>query len=172
MAERHMSDKQCNCIAWICNTLGIEYNGTTSSYDAWKFISENKPLADKKMENIEANKKALIQKDPERAADSFVLHAMAAVGYSKYSCTWDARSREFSNEFDGINLDDDLINTIGDENIPALVYHVEGISGNSLAIAIHVNEDVTLQIVYEGNAGETVGEDQLAQDLYGLITVL
>ncbi|MFR3809056.1 MAG: hypothetical protein ACLTX3_08910 [Lachnospiraceae bacterium] len=61
---------------------------------------------------------------------------------------------------------------IGDENIPALVYHVEGISGNSLAIAIHVNEDVTLQIVYEGNAGETVGEDQLAQDLYGLITVL
>lgn len=62
MAERHMSDKQCNCIAWICNTLGIEYNGTMSSYDAWKFISENKPLADKKMENIEANKKALIQK--------------------------------------------------------------------------------------------------------------
>lgn len=61
---------------------------------------------------------------------------------------------------------------IGDENIPALVYHVERISGNSLAIAIHVNEDVTLQIVYEGNAGETVGEDQLAQDLYGLITVL
>ena len=49
MAERHMSDKQCNCIAWICNTLGIEYNGTTSSYDAWKFISENKPLADKKI---------------------------------------------------------------------------------------------------------------------------
>ena len=112
MAERHMSDKQCNCIAWICNTLDIEYNGTTSSYDAWKFISENKPLADKKMEKIEANKKTLIQKNPERAADSFVLHTMAAVGYPKYSCTWDARSREFSNEFDGINLDDDLINTI------------------------------------------------------------
>ena len=56
MAERHMSDKQYNCIAWICNTLGIEYNGTTSSYDAWKFISENKPLADKKMEKIEANR--------------------------------------------------------------------------------------------------------------------
>lgn len=50
MAERHMSDKQYNCIAWICNTLGIEYNGTTSSYDAWKFISDNKPLADKKNE--------------------------------------------------------------------------------------------------------------------------
>ena len=112
MAERHMSDKQYNCIAWICNTLGIEYNGTTSSYDAWKFISHNNPLADKKMKEIEANKKSLIQKDPERAADSFVLQAMAAVGYPKYSCTWDARSREFSNEFDGINLDDDLINTI------------------------------------------------------------
>lgn len=112
MAERHMSDKQYNCIAWICNTLGIEYNGTTSSYDAWKFISENKPLADKKMEKIEANKKTLIQKDPERAADSFVLQAMAAVGYPKYSCTWDARSKEFTDEFDGINLDDDFINTI------------------------------------------------------------
>lgn len=62
MAERHMSDKQYNCIAWICNTLGIEYNGTTSSYDAWKFISENKPLADKKMEKIEANKRLSFKK--------------------------------------------------------------------------------------------------------------
>lgn len=59
---------------------------------------------------------------------------------------------------------------IGDENVPALIYHVEGVSGNSLAIAIHVNEDVTLQIVYEGE--ESVGEDQLAQDLYDLVTVL
>lgn len=55
---------------------------------------------------------------------------------------------------------------------PAAYLPCRRISGNSLAIAIHVNEDVTLQIVYEGNAGETVGEDQLAQDLYGLITVL
>lgn len=66
----------------------------------------------KKMKEIEVNKKSLTQKDPGQAADSFVLQAMAAVGYPKYSCTWDARSREFSNEFDGINLDDDLINTI------------------------------------------------------------
>lgn len=112
MAERHMSDKQYNCIAWICNTLGIEYNGTTSSYDAWKFISDNKPLADKKMKEIEANKKSLIQKDPGQAADSFVLQARLLSDIQNIPGTWDARSREFSNEFDGINLDDDLINTI------------------------------------------------------------
>ena len=123
MAGKRMSDKQYDCISWICNTLGIEYDGTTSSYDAWKFISENKPLADKKMAEIKANRKPmigvdydisdeLIQKNPERAADLFVLHAMSAVGYPKYSCTWDARNKEFTDEFDGINMDDDDIDAI------------------------------------------------------------
>ena len=54
----------------------------------------------------------LIQKNPERAADLFVLHAMANVGYTKYSCTQNARNKEFTDEFDGINLDDDDIDTI------------------------------------------------------------
>lgn len=62
MAERHMSDKQCNCIAWICNTLGIEYNGTMSSYDAWKFISENKHLLIRKWKTLKQTKRLSFKK--------------------------------------------------------------------------------------------------------------
>ena len=42
MNEKQMSDKQYNCIKWICDILDIDYNGTSSSYDAWKFIKDNK----------------------------------------------------------------------------------------------------------------------------------
>lgn len=60
---------------------------------------------------------------------------------------------------------------IGDASVPGLVYHVEAISGQSLAVAIKVADDVTLQIVYEGSLESEVGEDELAQRLYDLVTV-
>lgn len=116
MSEKQMSDKQYNCIKWICETLCIDYGGTTSSYDAWKFIKDNKPLADKKAKEKKSIDDEelydLIQKDPERAADLFVLGEMAKVGYTKYRCKLNSRQREYNDYFDGINLDDDDIDAI------------------------------------------------------------
>ena len=60
---------------------------------------------------------------------------------------------------------------IRDASAPGLVYHVEAISGQSLAVAIKVTDDVTLQIVYKGSLESEVGEDELAQRLYNLVTV-
>lgn len=60
---------------------------------------------------------------------------------------------------------------IGDASTPGLVYHVEAISGRSLAVAIKVTDEVALQIVYEGSLESEVGEDELAQRLYNLVTV-
>ena len=100
MNEKQMSDKQYNCIKWICDILDIDYNGTSSSYDAWKFIKDNKSLADKK------------SKEQEHSADLFILQAMASVGYPKYQCTLNTRGIEYDDNFDGINLDDDDIDTI------------------------------------------------------------
>lgn len=100
MNEKQMSDKQYNCIKWICDILDIDYNGTSSSYDAWKFIKDNKSLADKK------------SKEQEHSADLFILQAMASVSYPKYQCTLNTREIEYDDNFDGINLDDDDIDTI------------------------------------------------------------
>lgn len=100
MNEKQMSDKQYNCIKWICDILDIDYNGTSSSYDAWKFIKDNKSLADKK------------SKEQEHSADLFILQAMESVGYPKYQCTLNTREIEYDDNFDGINLDDDDIDTI------------------------------------------------------------
>lgn len=60
---------------------------------------------------------------------------------------------------------------IGDVSTPGLVYHVEAISGQSLAVAIKVTDDVVLQIIYEGSLESEIGEDELAQRLYNLVTV-
>lgn len=38
---------------------------------------------------------------------------------------------------------------IGDESVPGLLYHVEAISGQCVAVAVKVSDDVTLQIVYK-----------------------
>lgn len=35
-----MTLNQKRKIDWICDTLGIEYSGSCSSVDAWKFINE------------------------------------------------------------------------------------------------------------------------------------
>lgn len=103
MSEKQMSDKQYDCIQWICRTLNIDYSGTSSSYDAWKFIKDNKPFADKKSEDTKTSKYSV---------DSFILNAMANVGYPKYQCTLNTREREYDDDFDGINLDDDDIDAI------------------------------------------------------------
>ena len=60
---------------------------------------------------------------------------------------------------------------IGDASIPGLAYHVEAISGQTLAVAIKVTDDVVLQIIYEGSLESEIGEDELAQRLYNLVTV-
>lgn len=60
---------------------------------------------------------------------------------------------------------------IGDESVPGLLYHVEAISGQSVAVAVKVSDDVTLQIVYEGSLEGEIGEDELGQRLYELVTV-
>lgn len=116
MSEKQMSDKQYNCIKWICEILCIDYGGTTSSYDAWKFIKDNKPLADKKAKEKKSIDDeefyTLIQKDSERAVDLFVLQEMANVGYTKYKCNLNTHEREYYDDFDGINIDDDDIDVI------------------------------------------------------------
>ena len=60
---------------------------------------------------------------------------------------------------------------IGDESVPGLLYHVEAISGQGVAVAVKVSDDVTLQIVYEGSLEGEIGEDELGQRLYELVTV-
>lgn len=60
---------------------------------------------------------------------------------------------------------------IGDESVPGLLYHVEAISGQCVAVAVKVSDDVTLQIVYEGSLEGEIGEDELGQRLYELVTV-
>lgn len=34
-----MSENQRSCIVWICEVLGLRYNGTDTKADAYKFIS-------------------------------------------------------------------------------------------------------------------------------------
>ena len=60
---------------------------------------------------------------------------------------------------------------IGDESVPGLLYHVEAISGQCVSVAVKVSDDVTLQIVYEGSLEGEIGEDELGQRLYELVTV-
>ena len=60
---------------------------------------------------------------------------------------------------------------IGDESVPGLLYHVEALSGQCVAVAVKVSDDVTLQIVYEGSLEGEIGEDELGQRLYELVTV-
>lgn len=35
-----MTDKQKQCIEWICDTLGVTYYGSNTKQDAWKFINK------------------------------------------------------------------------------------------------------------------------------------
>lgn len=35
-----MTEKQKNCIQWICSTLGVKYYGRNNGTDASKFISK------------------------------------------------------------------------------------------------------------------------------------
>ena len=35
-----MTEKQRDCINWICETLGVKYWGKDTKEDAWKFINK------------------------------------------------------------------------------------------------------------------------------------
>lgn len=61
--------------------------------------------------------------------------------------------------------------TIGNENMPALLYHVEALDGQAVAVALKLSDDITMQIVYEGSLESEIGEDELGQRLYNLVTV-
>ena len=61
--------------------------------------------------------------------------------------------------------------TIGNENMPALLYQVEALKGQSVAVALKLSDDITMQIVYEGSLESEIGEDELGQRLYNLVTV-
>lgn len=60
---------------------------------------------------------------------------------------------------------------IGDEQAPGLAYHVEALSGQSPAIAIRVNDSVTLQVVYESDLEKKIGTEKLAEYLYDWVTL-
>ena len=60
---------------------------------------------------------------------------------------------------------------IGDANVPGLLYHAQTGSGTNLVVVVKVNEEATLEIVYAGSLESEVGEDELAQRLYNLVTV-
>ena len=77
-----MSEKQKKCIKWICDMLDIKYEGSESSYDAWRFIKENKKAADEV---------ALGEKE----ADEFILGLMAQVRYPKYHVSYDNGKKNF-----------------------------------------------------------------------------
>lgn len=61
--------------------------------------------------------------------------------------------------------------TIGNENMPALLYHVEALEGQAVAVALKLSDNITMQIVYEGSLESEIGEDELGQRLYNLVTV-
>lgn len=61
--------------------------------------------------------------------------------------------------------------TIGNENMPALLYQVEALEGQAVAVALKLSDDITMQIVYEGSLEKEIGMDELGQRLYNLVTV-
>lgn len=63
--------------------------------------------------------------------------------------------------------------TIGNENMPALLYQVEALEGQAVAVALKLSDDITMQIVYEDTSSleSEIGEDELGQRLYNLVTV-
>ena len=62
--------------------------------------------------------------------------------------------------------------SIGTDNLPALLYHVDALDGQAVAIAIKLSHDITMQIVYIGSLENEIGEDELGQRLYDLVTLL
>lgn len=64
--------------------------------------------------------------------------------------------------------------TIGNENMPALLYQVEALEGQAVAVALKLSDDITMQIVYEDTSSleSEIGEEELGQRLYELVTLL
>ena len=61
--------------------------------------------------------------------------------------------------------------SIGNASVPALLYHVEAFNGQAVAVALKLSDNITMQIVYEGSLESKIGEDELGQRLYNLVTV-
>lgn len=51
------------------------------------------------------------------------------------------------------------------------LYHVEAFNGQAVAVALKLSDNITMQIVYEGSLESKIGEDELGQRLYNLVTV-
>ena len=60
---------------------------------------------------------------------------------------------------------------INGDTMSGIVYHVKTDSGTGLAIAIKINDENTLELTYIGSLESKIGEDELGQRLYNLVTV-
>lgn len=90
-------------------------------------------------------------------ADQTVLSAKM---YPADTTPWDVFKQHFTDAKE-----------IGSDSVPGMVYHTETGSGTSLAVAVKINDSVTLELTYVGFLEDEVGEDELGQRLYDLVTV-
>ena len=47
----------------------------------------------------------------------------------------------------------------------------DAFNGQAVAVALKLSDNITMQIVYEGSLESKIGEDELGQRLYNLVTV-
>lgn len=90
-------------------------------------------------------------------ADQTVLSAKM---YPADTTPWDAFKQHFTDAKE-----------IGSASVPGLVYHTKTGSGTNLAVAIKINDSNTLELTYVGTLEDEIGEDELGQRLYNLVTV-
>ena len=90
-------------------------------------------------------------------ADQTVLSAKM---YPADTTPWDAFKQHFTDAKE-----------IGSASVPGLVYHTKTGSGTNLAVAVKINDSNTLELTYVGTLDDEIGEDELGQRLYNLVTV-
>ena len=85
---------------------------------------------------------------------------VAAKLYSSDKRSWEAFKQHYAEAKE-----------IESDNMQGIVYHVKTGSGTGLAIAIKINDENTLELTYIGSLESEIGEDELGQRLYNLVTV-
>lgn len=60
---------------------------------------------------------------------------------------------------------------IGDGSIPAVMYLGEGMSGENVVVVMQINNEATLMMAYEGDVLKSLNADQVAAQLYEIVTV-
>lgn len=59
---------------------------------------------------------------------------------------------------------------IGDGSIPAVMYQGEGMSGENVVVVMQINNEATLMMAYEGDVLKSLNADQVATQLYEIVT--